>query len=405
LNFSSNSRHDVHVNRFLLIIILLLVYTLSVHADDERIWYDAKINGKPVRLILDTGAGPVATNVPFPVVLFSTAVKRLGLKFTPSDLNDYPNPGTTSLGTTEVCDLDLWGTHLRTSLGVLEAPEFLQWSADGILGWLTIRQDILSLDLTKDTVTQLDHVPKEAIKWAAFRVQTNSNILGFEVSDQNGSNSVVIVDTGNDGGISLCPLKWREWKATHTNRPTTLDARYMPGTGLVVREESWAREISLGSLALTDAPIIEANQTEAAMDPQFEASLGLAALKRLDMVIDGKQGIVYVRPKTTPPLSYQHNRLGAVFVPHDLQSDDLIAHVVDGSPAYEAGIRNGDILLKEGERDVTNWRDPSVKINTPFREQPAGTKLELTLKRGDKIFKTTAVLRNILPPDSPKKAN
>jgi C-terminal processing protease CtpA/Prc len=103
-------------------------------------------------------------------------------------------------------------------------------------------------------------------------------------------------------------------------------------------------------------------------------------------------------------LPYKHNRLGAVFVPRDLQSDDLIAHVIVGSPAYEAGLQDGDILLKEDGRDVTNWRTGGTP-NTPFREQPAGTKLELTLKRGDKIFKTTAVLRNILPPDAPKNSN
>jgi hypothetical protein len=98
------------------------------------------------------------------------------------------------------------------------------------------------------------------------------------------------------------------------------------------------------------------------------------------------------------------NNISVAFVPRDLQSDDLVAHVVAGSPAYEAGIRDGDILLKVG-RDVANWCDPNSKINAPFREQPAGTKFELTLKRGDKVFKTTAVLRNILPPDAPKNLN
>jgi S1-C subfamily serine protease len=131
----------------------------------------------------------------------------------------------------------------------------------------------------------------------------------------------------------------------------------------------------------------------------------LAALKRLDIIIDGKRGIAYLRPKRTPPLPYLHNRLGADFLPAN-SSDDLIAHVVNGSPAYEAGIRNGDVVLKEGDRDVTKWRtdtNPPPEIRPV--QQPAGTKLELTLKRGGKIFKTTAVLRNILPPDATKNSN
>jgi C-terminal processing protease CtpA/Prc len=124
------------------------------------------------------------------------------------------------------------------------------------------------------------------------------------------------------------------------------------------------------------------------------------------MVVDGRQGIVYIRSKTTPPLPYWHNRLGAVFVPRDSQNDDLVAHVVDGDPAYEAEIRNDDVLLKIGELDVTKWRtDPNVLPLSRFWNSPAGTKLELTLKRGDRIFKAAAVLRNILPPDAPKNSN
>ena len=133
-------------------------------------------------------------------------------------------------------------------------------------------------------------------------------------------------------------------------------------------------------------------------------TLGLAAMTQLDIIIDGKHNLAYLRPKTTPPLPYAYNRLGADFVPLDLKSDDLVACVVDGSPGYEAGIRNGDILLKIDEQDATKWRTRE-KRNDPFREQPAGTRLQLTLKRGNKIFTATAVLRNILAPNATKSPN
>ena len=76
-----------------------------------------------------------------------------------------------------------------------------------------------------------------------------------------------------------------------------------------------------------------------------------------------------------------------------------MACVVDGSPAYQAGIRNGDILLKIDEKDVTQWRTDG-KANSPFRTLPAGTRVQLTLKRGDEIITNTAVLQNILLPDA-----
>ena len=96
---------------------------------------------------------------------------------------------------------------------------------------------------------------------------------------------------------------------------------------------------------------------------------------------------------------YEHNRLGAVFVPFQPNTDALVALVVDRGPAQEAGIRNGDVLLKIGELDVTRWRtDPAVLPLSRFWEQPAGTHLELTLMRGEEKLLITVRLREILVP-------
>lgn len=121
------------------------------------------------------------------------------------------------------------------------------------------------------------------------------------------------------------------------------------------------------------------------------ATLGVAALKRLELIIDNQHNVVRFQPVQSPPLPYQHNRLGAVFIPSNSNSTNLIACVANGSPAYNAGIRDGDILLNK-------------EVNGNFELLP-GTKFELTLKRDGKVFTTTAVLSNILPPDPPKNSN
>ena len=98
--------------------------------------------------------------------------------------------------------------------------------------------------------------------------------------------------------------------------------------------------------------------------------------------------------------------MGAVFTPVDLESEDLIARVVGGSPGWEAGIRNGDVLTRIGELDVTKWRtDPNVLPLARFWSRAAGTKLDLTLRRGKQVFKTEAVLRQILPPEASFSGN
>ena len=96
--------------------------------------------------------------------------------------------------------------------------------------------------------------------------------------------------------------------------------------------------------------------------------------------------------RNAPPATYEHNRLGAVFAPRDMEAADLIAHVMDGSPAYEAGVRSGDVLQKVGDLDVTKWRtDPTV---LPL-SQKAGSR-----QRGDRTITASAVLRQILAPDA-----
>lgn len=370
------------------VIILLWLFVVAANAADESILVSAKINNKPVRFIFDTGCK-------FPVVLFPAAAKKLGLKFTPPDYQHDKMP----VGTTELCDLDFSNTHVRTSVGILDSPDYYKWNADGIIGWPAFSQNIFCLDAAKREIILLTNVPAESLTWTKLRIKTDPLFI-LEIPDAR-STKFVSVDTGKDRGIVLNPKKWQEWKAAHANQPTTLDASYMPVAGLVVKEESFARQISLGPLEMTDVPIMESNQHEMAVGSQFEATLGVAALERLDIIIDGKDGFAYLRPKKTPPLPYEHNRLGAVFVPRDLQGDDAIAHVAENSPAFDAGIRSGDVLLKIGELDVTKWRtDPNVLPLSRFWDSPAGTKLEFTLKRDDIIFKATATLRNILPPDS-----
>jgi C-terminal processing protease CtpA/Prc len=119
----------------------------------------------------------------------------------------------------------------------------------------------------------------------------------------------------------------------------------------------------------------------------------------LDLIVDGPHNIAYLRPKKGPAPKYDHNRSGVVFVPRDAQSDDLVAHVVKDSPAYIAGIRDDDVLLKTDEHDAQDWRsNPDPKINLPMMDQPPGTKIKVTLKRGDNTFSTTVVLKDILSP-------
>ncbi len=359
---------------------------------DQRIWVDAQVNGQPARFIFDTGADRL--------ILFRNSAERLKLKLTDMPSDSSTPSGTVRIGQTEPCEVRLLGNVLRMPLGVVEMPSFLDMHADGVLGWGAIQDNVLAINAVSSTIGFAEQVPKDVTTWTHFRLQRGSGFLSLEIPHEGSPAGVVLVDTGFTGGVAVPALTWQAWRNAHRHAPETLDSYFMPGAGLVVRKESWANAIAFGALTLTEVPLIEANQAQEALGASaYEASLGLAALKRLDFVIDGKNGIAYLRQKNSPPPPYPHNRLGAVFVPPDERSDSLVAHLASNSPAQEAGICNGDILLKIGDLDATKWRsDPAVSPLSRFWMQPAGTKLDLTLKRQSATYRTTVMLRQILGP-------
>jgi hypothetical protein len=361
---------------------------------DERLWMQAQINGKPIRLCFDSGASDL--------ILLGESARRLGLTVTAPPTNGVLNPAEVAAGTTEECLLRLQNTSVKARFPVIDLPAYLHSDFDGVVGWAPLRRNRFRVDAEARTVTWLADLPKEVRTWTKLRVLKSAAELVLELPRSNGTAGTIFVDTGDSMGVGLSPQDWQGWRFSHTNRPITLEASFTPGAGLLVKEEAWANRLSFGPLVLTEVPVTEAIPL-ALTTPRFRASFGLAALKRLDFVVDGRRGMAYLRPKTSTPPVYEHNRLGAVFVPADPQSDNLAAQVAVGSPAQEAGIRTGDVLLKIDEVDVTNWRtDPTVLPFSRFWTRPAGTKLVFTLRREGRTLKTTATLRNIISPDSGK---
>ncbi len=370
---------------------ILPVWMLPAHAD-ERLWMQSEINGKPVRLCFDSGASDL--------VLLDATARRLGLTVTWPPTNVVLQTGQVLAGTTEECLFRLQDNKLKTRFRVFKAPAYLGGEFDGVVGWAPLHRNRFKIDAEAGSVTLLAKVPREALTWTKLLVVRKSVCLELELPGSNGPPSTLFVDTGDDRGVGLGPQDWQQWRRSHASAPVTLTAFFTPGAGLLVKEEAWAKKLELGPVVLSEVPVTEAMPV-AMIAPRFRASLGLAALRRLHVVIDGKGDVAYLRPKHTAAPAYEHNRLGAVFVPANANSDDLVAQVAEGSPAQEAGIRAGDTLLKIDEVDATKWRtDATVLPLSRFLNRPAGTRLDLTLKREGQTLQVSAVLRDILHPSS-----
>jgi len=362
-------------------------YTAGMDAGGKRFLVPAKINGRPATLALDTGTEDL--------FLFKPAAERLGLK-----LPEIPPDVLRESGRFPVLDTGPRKITLFNTTGyfpVAVADFSVSMDVDGCAGWSLFKNSIFQIDVASRAIRSLPQVPPEARQWTALRIHRASNVFCLELPDKTG---MILIDTGNYGGVSLSPERWQAWTNANPHLPKTLTAYYMGGSGVVVGEEAWAEKLSFGSMVLNEVPVHPASASDVAVGSfrsPYQATLGLAALERLDFIVDGPAKMVYVRPRPGPFQPYSYNRAGAVFTPRDPRRDkqtNFVARVIKDGPAYKAGIRDGDVVTKVNGRAPSSWKDGPTYLSSTL---PAGTKLNLTLKRGDTAFDAILVLEDLFP--------
>jgi len=361
---------------------------------ENRILIPVKINDQPVRCAFDTGAERL--------FLWHHAAVRLGLKLTSPPPDQKVAPGQVRYSSTEPVTVELFGNFPGIILPVLDDPPgAYPTDIDGVVGWSNMRHNRMSFHGPSFDFAPLAALPANLATWVKLAEQTDYKILALRLpGKETDAAAYVGIDTGSPDGVLLAPAAWERWRTAHAGAAATIMAYYTPGAGLVSSRVMWSDEIDLQGLKLRDVPVSCMDSAEVSLfPPGTKAVLGLAALRRLEMVFDGS-GTVYAMPTTAPRPAYQHNKLGAVFMPAGAGNDALVAQVVERTPAAKAGVRDGDILQKIDDLDVTPWRTkPGILPLSRFWQQASGTKLHLTLQRDGKTFTADAVLKNILGPD------
>ncbi len=374
-----------------LIFLYLASYTI---AEDSRIFMDSFINGQPVKLVFDTGAeGPI---------LFRQAADRLKLsiKKPPSDVP--VEPGKMRLVLTEKCEFRLVedGTESTLQFAVVDIPSHIKPDFDGFLGWGCIKHFMIEMDSSSHRVKIRDTINFDRSEWKCLGIRTDLNILVVKTASDDTTQDSFLIDTGSPDGLAVRKELWQQLTGKEAEQNTTLSAFYFPSIGLVVNKEKWIQDVNFGNLRFHEIPVKMGLEEHSAITKEgIDGIVGMWALSCYTWIVDGPAGKIYFRENDLKriPEKYEYNRLGAVFVPEDIQTTDpQLAHVIEGGPAYRAGIRDGDELLRIGAIDITKWRtDPNVLPMSRFWEKPAGTKLDLVLMRNGKKLEITVTLEEI----------
>lgn len=341
-----------------------------------RIWAVARVNGRVARFLLDTGTS-------CPVLITHATMRRLGLA-----IRKPPAPGLPvemaqdiPLRFTQDCEVAFARHARRGSLAVFPATldQLLERGRiDGIIGWSILRQLTLAFDWTAGRVRAVRAVPKEALRWTRWPIESNSTLV-VRIPIGRGPAHRVVIDTGSPYALMLEEELWDTLPIDRTDI-RTLAGAFHGSAGITVQPVAWAGRVAVGPDSIAGLPVHRFKHLPS-RPRSVQAILGTLGLSRFDMYIDGPKGVVYARPRETFHWPCSYNRLGACFVPRKIDDERWFAHVLRDSPAHKVGVRDGDQLLRINGRDVAElkMRPPWGRLGG-FTESDAGTEYELTLK-------------------------
>jgi hypothetical protein len=285
-----------------------------------------------------------------------------------------------------------------TTLAVIPPPGSIDdVGFDGFIGWPAFGENLLLFQIANADAPVVPLLEFPTVPGAIELTVADDHTLALNFATNPSGGPKLLIDTGHAGGVALSPARWRAWRTTHPQARVTMQTGWMPAEGYVAEEIAWADEIQVGPLVLHQVPVMQAGATylQHAHDGQEMVALGLFALKRLDLVVDGRTKRALIQPKDSSPLArFQHNRIGATFLPAAGPELKLVAHVLPLTPAAEADVRTGDILVTVNGQAAADW----WKGDSGGFRASAGTEFQLVLLRDTRQIQRRVVARDILGP-------
>jgi hypothetical protein len=351
--------------------VFCLLFVFSFARGQNRLTIDAMINGKKAVFALDTG-----TNLY--IVLFRQTVEKFNLDVTEKKQKEFAN-----------FELEMGKSIYNAEAIVIDSPPV---DVDGLIGWPFLKGKIWAVLWNEGTLVRLQSVPEQASGWMRINIAKDVPILAFSYGKKD--EGLIFIDTGDSGGVSLSAARWKQWLREHPDAPMTLYAAWSPAVGgISVVRQSWSDQLELGALTIPGATVNRA----AHKWPRLGAVVGLEALSHFEVVLDLKESRMYLKMRDGGYIESEYNRLGATFAPESLDSEELVARVLEDSPGYRFGIRNGDILLRVDDVDMTKWREyPDIWKRSFWTAKP-GTQYNLELRRNGKRIELQVTLEEIFP--------
>ncbi len=352
----------------------------------DHIFLEGEVNGTPVTILLDSGAGAT--------VLDSALADRLGLEGE-GTLSAQGVAGTGEFSFVRLDSYSAAGATISDQHVAVMPLDDVFYPATGehmglILGYDFLSRFVTELDYGGRTITLHDPAGYRPPEGADIvPVERAVSLLSVDAVLEDSVPVRLLLDTGAGGNVHLTTTFVRDHPSFLEERQTFTST--LAGVG----GEDSVRVFRLGSIALGDHRVPGGlSSTFPSQGPlsEYDGILGAGVLARFVLTLDYRHDRILLRPSDLFESGLPENVTGLGM---EILGDVLVAgRVLPQSPAEEAGIAEGDTILAIDGEPV--GPDDLSTIDGHLPQEP-GRRVRITVRRGEGTAQLQMVTDRLLP--------
>ncbi len=344
---------------------------------------NAVVNGKPLKLIVDTGAG---LNV-----LTWEAAKLVGAEGGQNIQASGAGTKTTPAKMVTLPEFRLGDAVVKNEPAVvLTLPEVLH--CDGLVGYSFLRHFATTFDYDTNTLTVRKsgaYKPAASETTGDLKIRSNHPHVKGQIAGESGW---LLLDTGNSGTTNI--LKWLVTKQNLVSKWHTSSERIVgKGVGgdlkgfVAISPGFEVQGMTLPAGQVT----LDASGAQAFSDTEVMANVGAEHIRRFRMTLDYPANKAFFAKSRGFESPLRVDRSGLRIEP--VNGVETVIEVAKGSPAAKAGIMPGDVVVEIDGRKSSEIEP--LLFTEPLR-LPSGAMVRVKFERGGKAMEVSLTLEDLV---------